>query len=80
MEAKGKVKAKAKKTYITKNSSGAYNVLGTIVVNKKYGLSKDYTYKNEGNPFSNKYCASYSNRPNTRINYMGNCNYYFRGI
>ena len=29
MEAKGKVKAKAKKTYITKNSSGAYNVLGT---------------------------------------------------
>ena len=46
MEAKGKVKAKAKKTYITKNSSGAYNVLGTIVVNKKYGLSKDYTYKN----------------------------------
>ena len=51
MEAKGKVKAKAKKTYITKNSSGAYNVLGTIVVNKKYGLSKDYTYKNNKQMF-----------------------------
>ena len=51
METKGKVKAKAKKTYITKNSSGAYNVLGTIVVNKKYGLSKDYTYKNNKQMF-----------------------------
>ena len=51
MEAKEKVKAKAKKTCITKNSSGAYNVLGTIVVNKKYGLSKDYTYKNNKQMF-----------------------------
>ena len=51
METKGKVKAKAKKTYITKNSSGAYNVLGTIVVNKKYGLSKDYTYQNNKQMF-----------------------------
>ena len=45
------MKAKAKKTYITKNSSGAYNVLGTIVVNKKYGLSKDYTYQNNKQMF-----------------------------
>lgn len=51
MEAKEKVKAKSKKTYITKNSSGAYNVLGTIVVNKKYGLSKDYTYQNNKQMF-----------------------------
>ena len=51
MEAKGKVKAKVKKTYIIKNSSGAYNVLGTIVVNKKYGLSKDYTYQNNKQMF-----------------------------
>lgn len=49
MEAKEKVKAN--KTCITKNSSGAYNVLGTIVVNKKYGLSKDYTYQNNKQMF-----------------------------
>ena len=45
------MKDKSKKTYITKNSSGAYNVLGTIVVNKKYGLSKDYTYQNNKQMF-----------------------------
>lgn len=51
MEAKEKVKAKEKKTCITKNSNGAYNVLGTIVVNKKYGLSKNYTYQNNKQMF-----------------------------
>ncbi|MBU5335827.1 M15 family metallopeptidase [Intestinibacter bartlettii] len=39
-------KVNAQTTTITKNKNGAYNVLGTIIVNKKYGLGQDYTYKN----------------------------------
>lgn len=44
------------------------NILSTATVDNALFLSlkdtcdKDYTYKNEGNPFSNKYCASYSNK------------------
>lgn len=37
---------KSEETKIARDSNGAYNVSGTIIVNKKYGLDKNYTYKN----------------------------------
>ncbi|WP_455543986.1 M15 family metallopeptidase [Intestinibacter sp.] len=38
-----------KKIKPSKNENGAYNISGTIIVNKEYGLDKDYTYNdNQG--------------------------------
>ena len=42
---KTKVKKEAKKIKPSKDKNGAYNVNGTIIVNKKYGLDENYTYK-----------------------------------
>lgn len=46
-------KVNAQTTTITKNKNGAYNVLGTIIVNKRYGLEKNYTYKDNQELFDN---------------------------
>ena len=40
---KTKVKKEAKKIKPSKDKNGAYNVNGTIIVNKKYGLDENYT-------------------------------------
>ena len=53
----------AQTTTIIKNKNGAYNVLGTIIVNKKYGLGENYTYKNNQELFDNATNA-YNNMKN----------------
>ncbi|WP_455543670.1 M15 family metallopeptidase [Intestinibacter sp.] len=45
-------KINKKSETIIKNINGAYNVSGTIIVNKKYGLDENYTYKNNQKLFN----------------------------
>ncbi|MBU5336221.1 M15 family metallopeptidase [Intestinibacter bartlettii] len=40
-----KKQKEVKKKKPSKNEKGAYNVSGTLIVNKKYGLDEDYTYE-----------------------------------